>query len=331
MIEMPPYDRSDEPLVPEGTGYLRGRLSDKRDWFAATPVVVTLRDGVVLSAREEQRDAGKVAFARGFSAEAAEAAEAAKAAKAAEAAGAGGAVGTAGAKGAIHVKGPRGEFDFGYVKPKSKHSVVFVVHNPTSRTLAIRKVRSECKCMLAPNPPKEIPAGGKSLVRVDFVAPKDRMRYSKRILLQTGDAKYPLVTLRVKADVGLPLEAVPKTVVLGAIRPGQKRQGKVTIRNRGGKPVRPIYSTSTVPGCLALIPRAQIPAGGELEIPLSVRAAAGATGARRATVRIHTDCAAQPRVDLEVRFTITTAAGPGGAGAEGRLAVESGARKESTR
>jgi thiol-disulfide isomerase/thioredoxin len=51
-VEMPPYAAADSELVPPSSACLRGRLSDKREWFATTPVVLTLRDGVVASARE---------------------------------------------------------------------------------------------------------------------------------------------------------------------------------------------------------------------------------------------------------------------------------------
>jgi thiol-disulfide isomerase/thioredoxin len=51
-IEMPPYAAADSELVPPSSACLRGRLSDKREWFATTPVVMRVRDGTVVSARE---------------------------------------------------------------------------------------------------------------------------------------------------------------------------------------------------------------------------------------------------------------------------------------
>jgi hypothetical protein len=50
LIEMPPYGNraGDGRLGPPGC--VRGRLSDKRDWFATTPLVVLVREGKVLAA-----------------------------------------------------------------------------------------------------------------------------------------------------------------------------------------------------------------------------------------------------------------------------------------
>jgi hypothetical protein len=45
LIEMPPHGDSAKTLVSNGIQVMRGRLSDVREWFAETPVFLTLCDG----------------------------------------------------------------------------------------------------------------------------------------------------------------------------------------------------------------------------------------------------------------------------------------------
>jgi hypothetical protein len=50
LVEMPPY--GDMPEVSGSPSCLSGRLSDKREWFAQTPLVLLLEDGKVVAAGE---------------------------------------------------------------------------------------------------------------------------------------------------------------------------------------------------------------------------------------------------------------------------------------
>ncbi len=49
LVEMPPYE--DEPIVMEGS-YIEGQLTDEKEWFVATPVMVVIEDGFVLFSSE---------------------------------------------------------------------------------------------------------------------------------------------------------------------------------------------------------------------------------------------------------------------------------------
>jgi hypothetical protein len=64
IVEMPPYASSDEKLTSPGSKALIGQLSDNREWFATTPVVLLLDDGVVRDVSEgEPADAVSVDWA----------------------------------------------------------------------------------------------------------------------------------------------------------------------------------------------------------------------------------------------------------------------------
>lgn len=49
-IEMQPYEQGDKQLIPKNSKVPRGQLSDAKIWYVETPVVVVLRDGLVLKA-----------------------------------------------------------------------------------------------------------------------------------------------------------------------------------------------------------------------------------------------------------------------------------------
>ena len=108
-----------------------------------------------------------------------------------------------------------GEYHFGYVEPKNAYKVRLALPNPSDKPLLIRSARSECKCMTASAPDKTVLPGQPLVVQVVLQAPEKPIPYNQRLLFQTDNPKCPNITLRIKADVGLPLAAEPS-------RPGSK-------------------------------------------------------------------------------------------------------------
>jgi len=290
LVEMPPYGSRDDCPVAEDTRCLLGRLSAARRWFAATPVELTLADGIVRRVR--QRYPHEMEGPR--------------------------AAGAWAGSPRVAVWGPawEAECDFGFISPSSTHRVVFVLANRSARPIGIKRVRSECACMKVQTEPKALPARSSSEVPVTLAAPDRASSYSKRILLSTDDSEAPQIVLRLSARVGRPLELRPSQLDFGRVAAGGSRTAEVTLFNHGSAPVRPVYSTCTDLGCVARIPRAAVPAGGSLSIPLIVRASPDASGPQRATVNIHTDSPDQPRLAVRVRYVVAaprekaSAAGP---------------------
>lgn len=205
----------------------------------------------------------------------------------------------------------KAEMDLGFIEPGSRHEVSFVVDNPATRPLGVRRVRSECACMTTPTPPKAIPAGGGGEVKVVFLAPKESIDYAGKVVLETDSKDRPVIPLVVKARVGLPLEVSPAVVRLGKLSPGQTCTGAVVLWNRGRETVRPLYATAADTTCVAQVPRASIPPGGKLEIPILVKVSPGASGPQEAKMRIHTDCPAQETVDVSAEYDVGAAAARG--------------------
>ncbi len=203
----------------------------------------------------------------------------------------------------VHVTDAEAEHDFGYVESSSKHRVAFVVSNRGDKPLKILKTRSECRCLSIAEYPGTIRPKGAGKFDVTFVAPKESRAYAMRVVLLTDDPKRKMISLKIKANVGRPLEVVPKTLDLGKLPAGKQHTAEVKLINRSEKPFRSLYSTCSAPGCVAQIPRKPIPPRGELSIPVIVRTGQK-PGKRKGTLYIHTNNANQPRLSVRVEYEV---------------------------
>ena len=205
----------------------------------------------------------------------------------------------------VDVSGTKGAYDFGYIPLGEKRYMTFRVASPVAGAMELKRVYSECACIKVVSPPSALPAKGTAAIPVAFIAPKKPIRYNERVVLVPG-GQAPMIVLGVKASVGRPLTPEPAVVDVGTLIAGEERDVPITILNHGAQPVRPIYGTSSVPGCVPRVPRAAIAPGGRLAIPVFLRAE-GAAGARKATVRIQTDCRTQSSMTAELRYAVSSA------------------------
>ena len=91
---------------------------------------------------------------------------------------------------------------------------------------------------------------------------------------------------------------------LGTLAAGEERTVPLTIQNDQDKPVRPVYGTSGVAGCIPRVPRVTADPGGKMTIPVFVKAT-GKPGSRiEGQVQIQTNCRTQPTVSCRVRYDI---------------------------
>jgi hypothetical protein len=204
----------------------------------------------------------------------------------------------------------RDVYNFGFVLPESKHTVFFAVDNLSDVPLQIIRVKSECACIIPINPPKVIPAKSSAGIQVDFVAPKENVKYSGKALLFTSDKSRQVIPLQVDANVGLPLDTEPKVLNAGCLIVGEGRVCNVEIINNAKVSVKPVYAISNSSSCVAIVPAAGIAPQGRLAIPISITAepmAATMSPARNAVVAIQTDCEAQRRLDVPVKYSIDPA------------------------
>jgi len=196
--------------------------------------------------------------------------------------------------------------DLGFIELGSRHTITFEVQNPYERAILIRKIRSECSCLSVVDAPTEIKPRSFARFRIEYHAFKESGTYSKKVWILTDDPKHPELFLRVVSHTGLPLEARPAEQDLGTLVSGECRITEVKIRNHGKNPVKLIYSTATRSGCLAIIPRVEILPGGEVLIPIFVRSGLPTQKVEKATVYIHTNCPTQVRIDVHLRYRVSS-------------------------
>lgn len=200
------------------------------------------------------------------------------------------------------------EYDFGLVDPKSKHTVELAMPNPAGRRIGISKVKSECECIVGKASKASYGASEPVRMSVTFVAPAGATRYDERLVLVTDDPKRPAIPIRIKANVGLPLEAGAVWVSPEEAQSKKSIEKSVEIVNGGKKPVRLVYSTSARPGCVARVPRAPVPAGGKLAVPIIV--ATKELGKDAVMVDVATDMPTQPTISVAIRIGTAPASAP---------------------
>jgi len=205
----------------------------------------------------------------------------------------------------VHVDVPHVTVSLGYVEPGQGRSFVVQIHNPSDHTIAIKHVRSECRCLMFCDTPTELSPGINELAMVFEDAPGESggTFYSKRVTLEPADSTIAPFVITVTAAVGIPLEFQGNDVQINDV----EQLPSVTLMNHSGEDVRVNYSTTTLPGILASISHDNVvPAGGSLSVPLkhiSEDATSPARGATiRGTVLIHTDSERQPIVSVPVAW-----------------------------
>lgn len=265
LIELPPHDID----ASDGSDpFLRARLPDDRQWIATAPTVLHLQDAVVTTATEGS-GAGQTA------------------------------------KTSIAAAPPlaRGQsHDLGYVEPSGTRRIVFRVSNPSDAPLRIEQTKIECSCLQPAAMPEAIPANGTVDIEIAFTAPRVRTAgYAKRVWLITDDPARRAIALTVAADIGIPLQLEPAELTLPVHGPGQVATGRLRLVNRGSKPVRPLYATTSDTACVAQVGLAA-PAGGSTEILLRVGPFADDPPAEPIRVRVHTDSPDQPALEASVRL-----------------------------
>lgn len=112
---------------------------------------------------------------------------------------------------------PEAVYDFGQVRGGQRVEHVFTIENVGNASLEIAETRSSCGCATSLLSEPKIPPGGNIQVKVHFTAPMKSGKTEQYIEYQTNDLNQPLVELRIKAEVYLPLEVSPKKIYLGKI------------------------------------------------------------------------------------------------------------------
>jgi len=282
-VELPPYGSGRAAFLPEGKNLFFGKLDDSKSWLIETPAMLSLDGGIVKSSPASAKLAGDSVLA----------ASEAKNEKV-----------EVTASITMRISQQKAFSDLRFAVPNSLQDVAVSIENDTKTEFRVRKAISECVCMKAVNPPAAIGPGQKATFRIRFHAPKDPMRYAKNIALVPADGRDP-VLVGIHARVGMPLTPEPAAIDLGTLVAGEERIVPLTIRNEQDKPVRPVYGTSSLAGCVPRVPRASAEPGGKVVIPLLVKATGSPGSKAEGQVQIQTNCQTQPTVGCRISYSVS--------------------------
>jgi len=271
MIELPPYAHPGKSLLASDTPCLRGKVSDKRKWFVETPVALSLADGVVKALIKDDDDLNAAAPP------------------------------TSTVRPPVTVKD--GMYNFGSVLAGSKHEATLSLPHFLKGPVTVRKVLSECKCMKGSVGTGQIAAGKPITLRVTLVAPKEQTRYSKRFLLKIDPSAKQPITVRIKANIYLPLSVEPEKLDFGKVPVGRESRRTITIHNRSRTPARLIYALADgIPSDTVgmSLPAAPISPGGTASFPITLTPQA--PGHSSSTLQLRTGHPIQPSIRIPITF-----------------------------
>ena len=128
------------------------------------------------------------------------------------------------------------QFEFGEILQGESLEHVFTFRNTGDGNLVISKVRSSCGCTAALLSADVVAPGQEGEVRATFNSGHFRGNVEKSIYLTSNDPRQVSTTLRLRGRV-LPLIDAPSDVDLGSFAPGERREVRVSLTNRGKEKV----------------------------------------------------------------------------------------------
>jgi uncharacterized protein (DUF58 family) len=126
--------------------------------------------------------------------------------------------------------------DFGSVTQGQKVDHLFTVKNRGDEPLVISQIRTSCGCTAATLSSKTIPPGKSGEVKVTFDSTNFAGQVTKTIHLDSNDPHNPATELVMQGKVSEIIAVKPRTLNLGAIKAGSKKEAVLTLENKGSKP-----------------------------------------------------------------------------------------------
>lgn len=94
--------------------------------------------------------------------------------------------------------------DLGSVPVLAERTAWIELNNLSDRSIAIRRVRSTCRCFDAVKPPNSVPAGGSVRIQVRFKAPEAPVLYDRSLYIYTDSRREPKLSVRITAHIYRP-------------------------------------------------------------------------------------------------------------------------------
>ena len=126
--------------------------------------------------------------------------------------------------------------DFGSVTQGQKVDHLYRIKNRGDEPLIIIKIRTSCGCTAATLSAKTIPPGNTGEVKVTFDSTNFAGQITKTIHLDSNDPRNPSTELTMQGKVSEIITVTPRTLNLGVLKAGSKKEEVLTLENRGSTP-----------------------------------------------------------------------------------------------
>ena len=160
--------------------------------------------------------------------------------------------------------------DFGTVTQGEKVDHLFTVRNRGDQPLTINQIRSSCGCTAATLSAKTISPGKSGEVKVTFDSANFAGQVTKTIYLESNDPRTPSALLTMQGKILEIIAATPRTLNLGALKAGSRKELLLTLENRGSKPLNINSVTSPQASIVGLMKERRVNPGRNGEIAVTV-------------------------------------------------------------
>jgi hypothetical protein len=144
----------------------------------------------------------------------------------------------------------RDSLELGDIEEGQKAHAEFFITNRGGAPLVIKEVRTSCGCTEATIRVNELPPGEKAATSVTYDSTGlSHGRKTQSVMVESNDPRYPVVKVRVFAQVIRLVSVEPTSLVARLPRFQQQMVFPVTIKNHGQEPIT--VSVSTWEGAIA--------------------------------------------------------------------------------
>lgn len=210
---------------------------------------------------------------------------------------------TGAAWGAPEIVVEQDSFNFGQVYQGEKVEHTFRFQNVGDAPLHIDKVRTSCGCTAALPSATEIAPGESGELSTTFDSGRFRGQVTKTIYLYSNDPLRQVTQLYIRGTVNQEIVQEPARVELGTLTPGEEKEVRVTLTNRGEQEIAFPSVQATVPELQAELSAATLAPDETLQVILKAVPVEGKTRLSGYVI-VKTSSARVPELRIPVYGTV---------------------------
>jgi hypothetical protein len=124
---------------------------------------------------------------------------------------------------------------------------VYPFQNVGKSDLLIKKVYTDCACLVAKKPEHTVPPGGTNTVTLQYSVDNRKSSFLHEAVVETNDPVYPAIALRAAGNTNTLVAVSPSALDLGSIPSGENRRTYLFLRYAGEEEFEIRGAESTVP------------------------------------------------------------------------------------